>query len=67
MEGIRHIEIPKCSEPGCDNPGVFFCDYEAGPFKTCDKPLCSQHRHYMGGKDYCREHAEMVMRAGVKA
>ena len=67
MEGYKHIEIPKCSEPGCDNLGVFFCDYEAEPFKVCDKPLCGQHRHFMWGKDYYGEYAEIVMRTGVKA
>lgn len=67
MGGYKHIEIPECSEPGCDNPGVFFCEYRVESFKICDKPLCGQHRYYVGGKDYCGEHAERVMRTGVNA
>lgn len=39
----------------CDRPAEYFCDYITDPRtdRTCDKPLCEEHRTRVGGGMIC--------------
>lgn len=54
---------PKYCRVGlCNKPAVALCDYPVeveGKRKTCDAPMCEQHRHPVQGKsntDWCNAH-----------
>ena len=55
---------PKCSEPGCERPGEYLCDWPLGGEKvgkTCDRPVCEGHRtHVAANRDYCGPHGRAV-------
>lgn len=53
----------QCSVVGCTNYEEALCDW---PLKdgarTCDRPLCRQHRYHPGGRenlDYCPPHRRL--------
>jgi len=56
-----------CQEPGCRELHVALCDWPlTGPAagKTCDRRMCSAHRHRVGkNRDYCSAHLAMSRRA----
>lgn len=47
-------EEPHCS---CGDFGDYLCDYPVGNDKTCDAPMCDQHRRSVAPEiDYCAAH-----------
>ena len=41
----------------CKAPSTILCDWNLGPGKTCDKPLCRRHARSGGENvDYCLDH-----------
>lgn len=32
----------------CARPALYLCDFPTGPGKTCDAPVCGEHRHQHG-------------------
>lgn len=48
---------PHCVEQSCGRPSEILCDYPVGRGKTCDRKLCPDHAHHVGGDlDYCEVH-----------
>jgi hypothetical protein len=49
-----------CSSHDCLYEAEYLCDFPIGGGKTCDLPLCSDHRANIGPeRDLCPIHAEM--------
>jgi len=49
----------------CGDFAVALCDWPVGSGKTCDVPLCDEHRHPIGENlDLCPVHHEMYLAAG---
>lgn len=48
-QGIRPCHI-------CGAVADYLCDQPIGDGKTCDLPLCNEHRHHVGFYDYCENH-----------
>lgn len=49
----------------CGAPDAYLCDYEVGPGKTCDVPLCWRHTYIPDNDkdiDYCPEHRDITRR-----
>lgn len=41
----------------CLDAGYYLCDFPVGSGKTCDRPLCDDHRHGVAPDlDYCNAH-----------
>ena len=59
----RGQRTPRCSVPGCRNPGAHLCDHplagkKAG--KTCDRRICAVHATKTGpDRDLCPAHAAL--------
>jgi hypothetical protein len=48
-------EMPHCFS--CAWVADYFCDYPVGDDKTCDRPMCQDHRHSVSPEiDYCGTH-----------
>lgn len=44
----------------CGYTGTRLCDWNVGPGRTCDRPLCPSCTHEPAeGKDLCAEHAKI--------
>lgn len=42
----------------CGFSAYYLCDFVLGSGKTCDAPMCREHRHWVApGRDYCHTHA----------
>lgn len=64
-----------CASPGCTKPSVALCDWRLHKLvdgkreytgKTCDAPMCEQHRNRVGtDKDLCAPHLTMARAQGV--
>lgn len=50
-DGIRPCHI-------CGAVADYLCDQPIGDGKTCDLPLCNEHRHHIGAYDYCETHPQ---------
>jgi hypothetical protein len=65
---------PKFCRVGfCNKPAVALCDYpiidDHGKTKTCDAPMCEQHRHPVPGlidHDWCNAHWSFEQRRKSK-
>ena len=42
----------------CSGMSQYLCDWPMGG-RTCSKPLCEEHRHVVGKRDYCPEHFKL--------
>ena len=52
MKGFRF-----CAHPGCEYEHESLCDYPIGDGKTCDLPMCRDHRHRIAeNTDLCEIH-----------
>jgi len=52
---------PKCIV--CGMYAGFLCDFDIGEGKTCDNPVCAQHRVRIAlNVDHCPEHKEWTSR-----
>ena len=58
-EGIQPCHV-------CGAAADFLCDYPIGNGKTCDLPLCNEHRQHIGIYDYCPAHPQYPVRATKK-
>lgn len=51
----RERDISHCAS--CLDVGDFLCDFPVGESKTCDRPMCEDHRHSVAPElDYCDAH-----------
>lgn len=57
--GGRRAKPKPCSV--CSAPGGYLCDWPLSATKTCDAPLCAEHRQrWSPGVDYCPKHRQDV-------
>jgi hypothetical protein len=53
-----------CSARDCAAGGAVGCAYVDRRLRRCGTAWCTQHRHCVGGRDYCRRHAGVVRALG---
>ena len=50
-----------CSTEGCRHEMVALCDEPTAPRRTCDRPMCTEHRTRVGrDRDRCPAHAPQL-------
>ena len=58
IRGRRSRRPQLCLEDGCTHEMVALCDHPVALRRTCDRPICSQHRTMVGkNRDRCPAHA----------
>lgn len=64
--GMKRVLL--CHYPDCFYESEYLCDHPTGEGKTCDLPMCRDHRHKVTGKlDLCEiHHLEFRKKSGIE-